>query len=343
MASRVALIAPVPLASPTGNAVTVARVADGLAARGVEVRVRHAAEGHPQDEREPWTPDLIHAFHAFRSGPLARDLAAGGGVPLVVTLTGTDVSHDLPHAERGAVVHDVLRAAAAVTVFHESVAEVVRAALPAIAPRLAVVAQSVCAGASPARPGAPAIGGDPCLLFPAGIRPVKQPLLPLAALDELAARRPGLRLWYVGPVLDPAEHARLEQALARRAWARHLGAVPHAKMAGLLAAADVVLNCSESEGGMANAVLEALAQGRAVLASDIPGNRSLITDGVTGLLFDSAAALARGAERLAADPALRQRLGEAGRRLVRERFSPAAEVSGYLAVYARVAPGPWPR
>jgi glycosyltransferase involved in cell wall biosynthesis len=94
---------------------------------------------------------------------------------------------------------------------------------------------------------------------------------------------------------------------------------------------------------MANAVLEALAQGRAVLAADIPGNRSLITDGVTGLLFDSTAALARGAERLAADPALRQRLGEAGRQLVSERFSPAAEVGGYLAVYARVAPGPWPR
>jgi len=342
MTSRVAMIAPVPLTSPTGNGVTVARVADRLAACGVEVRVRHAAEGHADDERAQWTPDVVHAFHAFRSGPLAREVAGARGVPLIVTLTGTDVSHDLPHAERGAVVRDVLRAAAAVTVFHESVAEVVRAALPAIAPRLAVVAQSV-SGPPPAGPGAPAIDGDPCLLFPAGIRPVKRPLLPLAALDELATRRPDVRLWYVGPVLDPEEHARLERELAGRPWARYLGAVPHAEMPGLLAAADVVLNCSVSEGGMANAVLEALAQGRAVLAADIPGNRSLITDGVTGLLFDSPAALARGAERLAADPALRQRLGEAGRRLVRERFSPAAELSGYLAVYARVAPGPWPR
>jgi glycosyltransferase involved in cell wall biosynthesis len=87
---------------------------------------------------------------------------------------------------------------------------------------------------------------------------------------------------------------------------------------------------------MANAVLEALALGRAVLASDIPGNRSLIEPGVTGLLFGSEAELAEGAERLAADPALRSRLGEAGRRLVAERFTPAVEAEGYLAVYARV-------
>ena len=107
-------------------------------------------------------------------------------------------------------------------------------------------------------------------------------------------------------------------------------------MPALLAAADIVLNCSRSEGGMANAVLEALALGRAVLASNIPGNRSLIEPGVTGLLWSSEAELAEGAERLAAEPALRRRLGEAGRRLVADRFTPAAETEGYLALYARV-------
>ncbi len=64
---------------------------------------------------------------------------------------------------------------------------------------------------------------------------------------------------------------RLDDALAAHPWAQHVGPVPHAAMPALLAAADIVLNCSSSEGGMANAVIEALAVGRAVLAADIPG------------------------------------------------------------------------
>jgi glycosyltransferase involved in cell wall biosynthesis len=183
------------------------------------------------------------------------------------------------------------------------------------------------------------VHGDPCLLFPAGIRPVKRPLLPLASLGSLVHRHPGLRLWYAGPSLDPQETERLERALSGRPWARYLGPVPHATMPALLGAADIVLNCSLSEGGMANAVLEAFAFGRAVLASDIPGNRSLVEDGVTGLLFRSETDLAGGVERLATDPALRRRLGDAGRRLVETRFSPVREIEGYLEVYARITGG----
>jgi glycosyltransferase involved in cell wall biosynthesis len=99
----------------------------------------------------------------------------------------------------------------------------------------------------------------------------------------------------------------------------------------------VVLNCSISEGGMANSVLEALALGRAVLASDIEGNRSLIEDGVTGLLFASPEEFLERADRLAADPGLRRRLGAAGRERVLARYSPERELDGYLAVYARLS------
>jgi glycosyltransferase involved in cell wall biosynthesis len=109
-------------------------------------------------------------------------------------------------------------------------------------------------------------------------------------------------------------------------------------MRGLLEASDVVLNCSASEGGMPNAVLEALALGRAVLASNIEGNKALVEDGVTGLLFDTPADLAAQADRLLGDPELRRRLGEAGRARVVARFGPARELDGYLTVYAQLAP-----
>jgi len=89
---------------------------------------------------------------------------------------------------------------------------------------------------------------------------------------------------------------------------------------------------------MANSVLEALALGRAVLATDIPGNRALVEPGVTGLLFDSDAELQAAVLRLARDPALRARLGAAGRARVAERYPPAREIDGYLSVYRREIP-----
>src|SRR3989454_2509114 len=154
---------------------------------------------------------------------------------------------------------------------------------------------------------------------------VKRPRFPLQPLERVVARRPSVRLLYVGPVLDADERDALHRALEGRPWARWIGPVPHAQMGSLLALGDVVLNCSISEGGMANSVLEALSLGRAVLASDIDGNRSIVADGSTGFLFRDEAEFERHAAELARDPALRKRLGLAGSVLVRERFSPARE------------------
>jgi glycosyltransferase involved in cell wall biosynthesis len=109
-------------------------------------------------------------------------------------------------------------------------------------------------------------------------------------------------------------------------------------MGSLLAQTDVVLNCSISEGGMANSVLEALVAGRAVVAADIEGNRSLIEDGVTGLLFRSDDELEAGAERLISDPVLRARLGAAGRARVAALYPREREIGGYLEVYRRLSP-----
>jgi glycosyltransferase involved in cell wall biosynthesis len=344
MQVRAALLTPHGPPSVRGNAITVDRVARGLAGRGVALRVwdlSAQAEPDVEVEVEAFRPALVHAFHAYLAGPVALRQARRAEVPLVVTLTGTDVNHDLFDAGRAAVVRRVLEGAAALVVFHDSIAERMASALPDVRERVVVVPQAVDLPPGP-RFEVDAAWAPPAttvlVLFPAGIRPVKRPRLPLGALAEVAGRHPALRLAYAGPTIDPGEAAALHRALAGLPWARHLGAVPHGRMRSLLERADVVLNCSQSEGGMANAVLEALACGRAVLASDIPGNRSLIEPEVTGLLFGDAGGLRDGLERLLADPALRARLGAAGRALVAERYPPAAEIDGYLAVYRRLTP-----
>jgi glycosyltransferase involved in cell wall biosynthesis len=84
-------------------------------------------------------------------------------------------------------------------------------------------------------------------------------------------------------------------------------------------------------------VLEALVSGRVVLASDIEGNRSVIEDDVTGLLFSGPGDFADKAARLLGDPALRERLGEAGRARA-SRFSLQQEIERYLKLYVSLAP-----
>jgi len=340
---RVALLTPFAFPSVRGNAVTVERIARGLRSRGVGLRLWDlsvVAEVTVEEQVADLRRTLIHAFHAFRVGSLALRLARRAEVPLLVTVTGTDANHDLFDAERAPIVRRVLEGASAVSVFHESMAARIIQVLPDLAARLTVVPQSVSfeqeAGEPAGSTTAPAKGSR--LLFPAGIRPIKNPRFPLPPLDAVARSRPGLELSYVGPILDSREGEALLAALRTRAWARYLGARPHHEMRALIADADVMLNCSISEGGMANSVLEALALGRAVLASNIEGNRSLVDDGVTGFLFRTPEEFAGKAEQLLGDPTLRRRLGGAGRERVTARFSPARELDGYLAMYARLAP-----
>ncbi len=342
--TRVSILAPFTLPSARGNAVTVDRIARGLGERGVAVDVwdlSRTPAGRIEAALAAEPPRLLHAFHALRAGPLAVRLARRTEAPLVVTLTGTDANHDLLDAERGATVRRVLEAAAVVTAFDVSIVDAVAEILPAVRSRMRIVPQSVRLPRDSvfdlaARWSLPA---DRVLfVLPAGIRAVKAPRSPLAAFDRLVATHRSVRLLYAGPVIDNAEADHLLAALRDRPWARYLGPVPHAAIPALLGQADVVLNSSISEGGMANSVLEALALGRAALVSDIPGNRALVEDGVTGLLYRDDATLEAQARRLVLDPALRARLGAAGRRRVESRYPPAAEIDGYLEVYRRLLP-----
>ena len=347
MAARAAILTPFAPPSVRGNAVTVARIAAGLAARGVDVRVWDrsvTSEALIEAEVEAFAPSIVHAFHAWRVGPLALRIARRAEVPLVVTLTGTDANHDLFDPERAAAVRRVLEGAARIVVFHESIGARVSAALPDLSARLVTVAQATAlrveelfdlAAAWPDLP-------SPRVLFtlPAGIRSVKRPRMPLAPFDAVVARHPSVRLLYAGPMLDDDEAGALCAALQTRPWARYIGAVRHAAMASLLAQTDVVLNCSLSEGGMANSILEAFACGRAVLAADIEGNRSLVDHEVSGLLFRDETELASQAERLVLDPSLRARLAATGRARAAALWTPEREIEGYLGIYRSLAETP---
>lgn len=91
------------------------------------------------------------------------------------------------------------------------------------------------------------------------------------------------------------------------------------------------------------AALEAMACGTPVVASDIGGLREIVLHGETGLLVPpgDAAALANAIRRLESDPALRRRLGDAGRARV-DRFRAGHVVARIESTYRSVLDPPAP-
>ena len=88
--------------------------------------------------------------------------------------------------------------------------------------------------------------------------------------------------------------------------------------------------------------VEASAVGRPVVASDLPALAELVEDGRTGLLVpaEDPAALAEALERLAADPAERERLGAAGRQWALATRTWAGNARRYRDLYARLGVSP---
>jgi glycosyltransferase involved in cell wall biosynthesis len=90
--------------------------------------------------------------------------------------------------------------------------------------------------------------------------------------------------------------------------------------------------------GICNTILEAMATGLPVIATDVGGNPDLVQPHETGKLVPPAepAVLARALADYVMDPAERRRAGQAGRARVQRRFSLTAMVQGYLHVYERM-------
>jgi glycogen synthase len=116
---------------------------------------------------------------------------------------------------------------------------------------------------------------------------------------------------------------------------RALGFVPHDEVERLLTRAAVVVLPSHRE-GLPMVLLEAMAHARPVVATPVGGMRSLVEDGVTGLLVPAGdpKALREAIERLLGDRDLRRRLGEAGRARVTELCSWNRVAEATLDAYA---------
>ena len=164
------------------------------------------------------------------------------------------------------------------------------------------------------------------------LRPVKRWDRLLLAACELTRRRIAYRITIAGagPLQDALEQQAVQLGIADSVrFIGHCDDIP-----GLLADATFLVHTAESE-GCPNAIIEAMACGRAVVAMDAGDIRSLVEDGVTGFVVASGDH-AQFAERLIHLSTCRdvtRRMGEAGRAKVEREFTLERLVRDTFAAY----------
>ncbi len=154
--------------------------------------------------------------------------------------------------------------------------------------------------------------------------------------------RSGLRLAVVGsgPMLETLRNLSTRLGIEDRCHFEP----STAEVAQWLRAIDIFVLPSLSE-ALSNALMEAMACGCAVVASQVGGNPELVSDGTTGLLYPAgdAEALADRLERLIVDDDLRTRVGAEAATRLRRDFSLEASVRTMEAIYGELLGRKFPK
>jgi glycosyltransferase involved in cell wall biosynthesis len=168
----------------------------------------------------------------------------------------------------------------------------------------------------------------------------------LEALPEMLAKRPEVRLLLVGGGPQDAALKAQAQALGIADKIVFTGRVPHAEVNRYYDLVDVLVYPRHSmrltELVTPLKPLEAMAQGRLLVASDVGGHKELIRDGETGVLFKAGDAkrLAAATLDLLSKPETWSGMRQRGRGFVENERNWRVSVSNYPAVYERLLAAP---
>ncbi len=282
---------------------------------------------------EGYAFDLIDAHYFYPDGVAAALLGRELGKPVVITARGTDVNliGDFPLPRR-MILWAARRAAGIVTVCEALRTRLIE--LGADGRQIRTLRNGVDLvrfhprDRDDARRRYGVDGAAPVLLSVGHLIERKGHHLVIAALAQL----PGAKLLIAG---DGPERAALELLAARQGVVervRFLGHMAHDELAAIYSAADLLVLASSRE-GWANVLLEAMACGTPVVASNVWGTPEVVADPAAGLLVAprTAEAFAAAIARLLAAPPSRS-----ATRLYAERFSWDATTAGQLALFREI-------
>jgi phosphatidylinositol alpha-mannosyltransferase len=308
--------------SPAGDGVRVVRLGRNLVVRyngaennvtlgwglGAELAARFAPGGTAAF-------DVIHVHCPISPllPLLAIDAAAATGIPVVGTFHTASDGDSIIRLFRRPLRHFVGRLARVIAV-SEAAREYAARHFPV---PMTILPNGV--DLERFRPGAPRLerydDGVPNILFVGRFDPRKGLPELLGACQRLAREGRPFRVILVGDGALRGEAERLAGG-ALRGRVHFEGRVPHDRLPSFYATADVF--CSPARGGesFGMVLLEAMALGVAVLATDLPGHRSVVTPDHDGVLVPrrDSGALAAALARLLDDPVERRRLGANGLR-----------------------------
>lgn len=280
--------------------------------------------------------DLIDAHYYYPDGVAAALLARWFGKPLTITARGTDLNLIPQHALPRRMIEWAARRAAGSIGVCAALMDVLRGwgHDPA---RLHTLRNGV--DLERFRPLPPlamraelGVEGDPLLLSVGHLIERKGHHIAIEALALLARQRPGARLVIIGEGQERAALTALATRLGVADKVRLTGALPNTELLKWYSAADVLLLCSSRE-GWANVLLESMACGTPVVATDIWGTPEVVARPEAGRLVAkrTGAGFAAGIEAL-----LAAGVDRAATRRYAEGFSWQATTDGQLHLFSAI-------
>jgi glycosyltransferase involved in cell wall biosynthesis len=178
-------------------------------------------------------------------------------------------------------------------------------------------------------------GTKPVVLCIARFVPAKDHETLIAAFSQVASRHPEAELWLVG---DGPRRQAIHRLATRRLPPRQLRLLPGQSDITSLLHQSSLLVLSSIQEGLPNVVLEAMAAGLPVVATDVGGLPEVVQQGETGWLVapKDVPALADAISHLLAHDQVRTAFGQAGRKRAEQRFSLASMVSRHEDMFLRL-------
>lgn len=272
-------------------------------------------------------PDVVHA-HSSKAGVLARAAAKAAGVPRIFyTPHGYGfLQQDRPAASR--LLYKAVERAAALVGETVACAPGEAAEAEALGARTRLVADAYLGRfLEPLPHDGTAVGSCGRMTY------ARNPDAWILLAQRLTDSRNGLSCVWIGGGEDEARARVLLENMNLSGRAEITGWKTAEEARERMRALDVFVHYSRWD-ALPNAVLEAMAAGLPVVASDNAGNRDAVEDGVTGFLVRDEVGLLERCQQLIDDPALRRRMGEAGRARVRSGFALDRMLSQLSALYA---------
>jgi len=280
--------------------------------------------------------DLIDAHYYYPDGVAAALLAKWFNKPLTITARGTDLNLIPQHTLPKRMIEWAARRAAGSIGVCAALMDVLRGwgHDPA---KLHTLRNGVDLERFRPLPQADmrvelGVAGEPLLLSVGHLIERKGHHVAIAALAELASKRPGARLVVIGEGEERAALTALAARLGVADKVRLTGALPNTELLRWYSAADVLLLCSSRE-GWANVLLEAMACGTPVVATDIWGTPEVVAAPEAGRLVAerTGAGFAAGIEAL-----LAAGVDRSATRRYAEGFSWQATTDGQLGLFSAI-------